>query len=102
MLHSEQPQTLLKTVSPSVSTSDEGLVKTIQWCIPSAVDDMDHLSKYLPGAEPEAASLNGNPAFCALQVPLSRTDSKLPPQGAFPNRQKYRQQRQDGLLQRTN
>lgn len=102
MLHSEQPQTLLKTVSPAVSTSDEGLVKTIQWCIPSAVDDMDHLPKYLPGAEPEAASLNGNPAFCALQVPLSRTDSKLPPQGAFPNRQKYRQQRQDGLLQRTN
>lgn len=31
MLHSEQPQTLLKTVSPAVSTSDEGMVKTIQW-----------------------------------------------------------------------
>lgn len=28
MLYSEQPQTLLKTMSPTVSTSDEGLVKT--------------------------------------------------------------------------
>lgn len=85
-----------------VSTSDEGLVKTMQWYIPSAVDDMDHLLKWLPGAQPEAAPLNGNPIFWALQVPLSRTDSKLPPQGAFPNRQLYRQERQDGLLQRTN
>lgn len=89
MLHSEQPQTLLKTMSPAVSTSDEGLVKTMQWYIPSPADDMNHLPKELPGAEPEAAPWNGNPTFCALQVPLSRTDSKLSPQGAFPNRQQY-------------
>lgn len=98
MLHSEQPQTLLKNMSPAVSTSDEGLVKTMQWYIPSAPDYMDHLPKQLLKAEPEAAPLNGNPTFCALQVPQVRTDSKLPPRGAFPNRQQYRQQRQDGLL----
>lgn len=56
MLHSEQPQTLLKTMSPAVSTGDEGLVKTMQWYITSPADDMDHLPKELPGAEPEAAS----------------------------------------------
>lgn len=102
MLHSEQPQTLLRVMSPAASTSDEGLVKTMQWYSPSAVDDMDHLPKWFPGAEPGAAPLNGHPPFCSLQVPLSKTDSKLPPRGAFPNRQLYRQQRQDGLLQRTN
>lgn len=69
--------------------SAEGLVKTMQWYIPSAADDTDHVPKQLPGAEPETAPLNGNPTFCALQVPLSRTDSKLPPQGAFADRQQY-------------
>lgn len=45
MLHSEQPQTLLKTVSPAVSTSDEGMVKTIQWS--------HHISSWWHGSSPK-------------------------------------------------